>query len=93
MFLANVILGPAHADVQDHNFRAARTISNRREQGGWVCKSVLTLVQVREELKDRMFSAYALVWARSERPDCIVWSRNLSAQPFTIPYVFIDMHM
>ena len=55
MFLANVMLGPVHVDVQDHNFRAARTISNPHEQGGWVCISVLTLVQVGEELKDGMF--------------------------------------
>lgn len=93
MFVANVILGPVHADVKDHNFRASRTISNPSEQGVWACISVLTLVQVREELKDGVFSAYALVWARSERPDCIVRSHNLSAQPFTIPDVFIDMHM
>lgn len=52
MFLANVILGPVRADVQDHNFRASRTISNPSEQGVWACISVLTLVQVGEELKD-----------------------------------------
>lgn len=78
---------------KDHNFRAARTISKPSEQGVWASKSMLTLVQVREELKDGIFSAFALVWARSEKPDNIVWSHNLSAQPFAILYVFIDMHM